>query len=161
MTEKNPKPKNEYAPFPETAPQGQTPVAVDAAATLEQWNQMVAATEKAAGDLVASPIVREGYLAHGHPADLGFVHLNSMTSSRIRKRFPLATKYEPLFAMLYAQGKLIVGQGLVKKYTARKENKTFDHTKWINKEFDKLFSNLDTYREQLREIAYNASRTDK
>lgn len=126
--------------------------------TWEQWNQMITSTEKEAGDLVASPIVRDGYLAHGHPADLGFIHLNSMTSSRIRKRFPLAVKEDPLFQMLYAQGKLIVGKGLVKKYTARKEGKTFDHTKWINKEFDKLFDNLDKYREMLREIAYNADR---
>ena len=81
-----------------------------------------------------------------------------MTASRIRKRFPLAVKDDPLFAMLYAQGKLIVGQGLVKKYKARAEGKTFNHTKWIDKEFDKLFSNLDIYREQLREIAYNADR---
>lgn len=157
MTEQNLKPKNEYAPFPETAPQ-QTPVAVDAASTLEQWGQLVSATEKMAGDLVASPIVREGYLAHGHPAELGFQHLNTMTNSRIRKRFPLATKDEPLFAMLWAQGKLIVGKGLVKKYTARKEGKEVDYKKWIDREFDKLFSNLDKYREQLREIAYNGSK---
>lgn len=126
--------------------------------TWNKWNQIIQTAEKEAGDLVASPIVRDGYLAHGHPADLGFIHLNSMTSSRIRKRFPLAVKDDPLFAMLYAQGKLIVGKGLVKKYTARKEGKTFDHTKWINKEFDKLFDSLDTYREMLREITYNADR---
>ena len=126
--------------------------------TWDKWNQIIQTTEKQAGDLVASPIVRDGYLAHGHPADLGFIHLNSMTSSRIRKRFPLAVKDDPMFAMLYAQGKLIVGKGLVKKYTARKEGKTFDHVKWINKEFDKLFDSLDKYREMLREIAYNAER---
>lgn len=126
--------------------------------TWDKWNQIIQTTERQATDLVASPIVRDGYLAHGHPADLGFIHLNSMTSSRIRKRFPLAVKDDPLFAMLYAQGKLIVGKGLVKKYTARKEGKTFDHTKWINKEFDKLFDSLDTYREMLREITYNANR---
>lgn len=126
--------------------------------TWDKWNQIIQTTERQATDLVASPIVRDGYLAHGHPADLGFIHLNSMTSSRIRKRFPLAVKDDPMFAMLFAQGKLIVGKGLVKKYTARKEGKTFDHTKWINKEFDKLFDSLDTYREMLREIAYNADR---
>lgn len=129
-----------------------------AVTTWAQWNEVIATTEETACDLVASPIVRDGYLAHGHPADLGFIHLNSMTRSRIRKRFPLAVKDDPLFAMLYAQGKLIVGQGLVKKYKARAEGKTFNHTKWIDKEFDKLFSNLDIYREQLREIAYNADR---
>ena len=136
----------------------QTDNPVQVVDTWDKWNQIIQTTEKQAGDLVASPIVRDGYLAHGHPADLGFIHLNSMTSSRIRKRFPLAVKDDPMFAMLFAQGKLIVGKGLVKKYTARKEGKTFDHTKWINKEFDKLFDSLDTYREMLREIAYNAER---
>ena len=136
----------------------QTDNPVQVVDTWDKWNQIIQTTEKQAGDLVASPIVRDGYLAHGHPADLGFIHLNSMTSSRIRKRFPLAVKDDPMFAMLFAQGKLIVGKGLVKKYTARKEGKTFDHTKWINKEFDKLFDSLDTYREMLREIAYNADR---
>lgn len=136
----------------------QTDNPVQVVDTWDKWNQIIQTTERQATDLVASPIVRDGYLAHGHPADLGFIHLNSMTSSRIRKRFPLAVKDDPMFAMLYAQGKLIVGKGLVKKYTARKEGKTFDHTKWINKEFDKLFDKLDTYREMLREIAYNADR---
>ena len=41
----------------------------------------------------------------------------------IRKRLPLATKDEPLFAMLYAQGKLIVGQGLVFAMRARDSRK--------------------------------------
>lgn len=140
-----------------TAP-AQTDSPVQVVDTWDKWNQIIQTTERQATDLVASPIVRDGYLAHGHPADLGFIHLNSMTSSRIRKRFPLAVKDDPMFAMLYAQGKLIVGKGLVKKYTARKEGKTFDHTKWINKEFDKLFDSLDTYREMLREIIYNAER---
>lgn len=140
-----------------TAP-AQTDSPVQVVDTWDKWNQIIQTTERQATDLVASPIVRDGYLAHGHPADLGFIHLNSMTSSRIRKRFPLAVKDDPMFAMLFAQGKLIVGKGLVKKYTARKEGKTFDHTKWINKEFDKLFDSLDTYREMLREIAYNADR---
>ena len=154
MTENS---KQETATSQEIAPVQVTQTA-PTVTTWEQWNQMLTSTEKQAGDLVASPIVRDGYLAHGHPADLGFIHLNSMTSSRISKRFPLAVKEDPLFQMLYAQGKLIVGKGLVKKYTARKEGKTFDHTKWINKEFDKLFDNLDKYREMLREIAYNADR---
>lgn len=148
---------NGTATSPVTVPAQQTQTA-PIVNTWGQWNEIISKAEKEAGDLVASPIVRDGYLAHGHPADLGFIHLNSMTASRIRKRFPLAVKDDPLFAMLYAQGKLIVGKGLVKKYTARKEGKTFDHTKWINKEFDKMFDGLDKYREMLREIAYNADR---
>lgn len=125
---------------------------VKSARTMEQLNQMLATIEKQAGDLVASQVVREGYLAHGHPADLGFIHLNSMTASRIKKAFPLADKTNPLFKILYAKGKYIVGQGLVKKYEARRDGKTFDHTKWINSQFKKLFSELDEFRDTLAEI---------
>jgi hypothetical protein len=111
--------------------------------------------ERHASDLVASDVVRDGYLAHGHPAALGFQHLNTMTSSRIKKRFPLFDKSEPLFRILWAKGKLIVGEELVKKYEARREGKTYDYTKAINKRFDKMFSEVEKYREHLREIAYN------
>lgn len=154
MTQKS---NQETADSQASVPAQQTLTVADVT-TWGQWNQMIEATERAAGDLVASPIVRDGYLAHGHPADLGFIHLNSMTSCRIRKRFPLAVKEDPLFAMLYAQGKLIVGQGLVKKYEARSTGKKFDHLKWIDKKFDELFNSLGAYREALREIAYNADR---
>lgn len=125
---------------------------VKSARTMDQLNQMLATIEKQAGDLVASQVVREGYLAHGHPADLGFIHLNSMTASRIKKAFPLADKTNPLFKILYAKGKYIVGQGLVKKYEARRDGETFDHTKWINSQFKKLFSELDEYKDTLAEI---------
>lgn len=122
--------------------------------TMEQWELMVKATDKASTDLVASPVVREGYMKGGHPADMGFIHLNSMTASRVKKRFPVADKHDPLFQMLYAQGKLVVGQGLVKKYEARAAGKEFDYKKWINRRFDELFDNLDKYRERLAEIKY-------
>ena len=123
--------------------------------TTDELNQSLTLMERHASDLVASDIVREGYLAHGHPASLGFQHLNTMTSSRIKKRFPLFDKSEPLFRILWAKGKLIVGEELVKKYEARKAGKTYDYTKSINKRFDKMFAEVEQYREHLREIAYN------
>lgn len=123
--------------------------------TMERWELMVKATDKASTDLVASPVVREGYMKGGHSADMGFIHLNSMTAARVKKRFPVADKHDPLFRMLYAQGKLVVGQGLVKKYEARAAGMDFDYKKWINRRFDELFDNLDKYRERLAEIRYD------
>lgn len=127
---------------------------VSSVRSMDQLNQTLALIEKKAGDLVASDVVRQGYMAHGHPADLGFIHLNSMTNSRIRKHFPLFVKDEPLYRILYAEGKLIVGKGLVKKYEARRDGKSFDHLKWIDSQFKKLFEQVGEFRDTLAEIAY-------
>ena len=144
----------ESATSPEVKPMTVTED-VSSVRTMDQLNQTLALIEKQAGDLVASQVVREGYMAHGHPADLGFIHLNSMTNSRIKKAFPLANKSEPLFRILYAKGKHIVGEGLVKKYEARRDGKKFDHCKWIDGQFKKLFEQLSDFKEVLAEIGYD------
>lgn len=122
--------------------------------TTEQLNQTLMLMERHATDLVNTDVVREGYMAHGHPAALGFQHLSTMTNSRLKKRFPLFDKSQPLFHILYAQGRVIVGEELVKKYEARRDGRVYDYTKAINKRFDKMFAELDNYQELLRTIAY-------
>ena len=122
--------------------------------TTEELTQALTLMERRASDLVALDVVREGYMAHGHPAALGFQHLNTMTSSRLKKAFPLFDKTEPLFHILWAKGKLIVGEELVKKYEARRNGKTYDYTKAINSRFAKMFKELDDYREVLLNISY-------
>lgn len=125
--------------------------------TTEQLSQALTLMEKKASDLVASPTVRVGYMAHGHPAALGFQHLNTMTSSRIKKRFPLFDRSEPLFRILWAQGKLIVGEEILKKYENRKAGKTYDYVKSINQRFKKMFADVEKYRDKLKELDYEAS----
>jgi hypothetical protein len=122
--------------------------------TTEELTQALTLMERRASDLVALDVVREGYMAHGHPASLGFQHLNTMTSSRLKKAFPLFDRTEPLFHILWAKGKLIVGEELVKKYEARKEGKTYDYTKAINSRFAKMYKELDEYREVLLNISF-------
>lgn len=122
--------------------------------TTEQLNQTLMLMERHATDLVNTDVVREGYMAHGYPAALGFQHLSTMTNSRLKKRFPLFDKSQPLFHILYAQGRVIVGEELVKKYEARRDGRVYDYTKAINKRFDKMFAELDNYQELLRTIAY-------
>lgn len=126
--------------------------------TTEQLSQALMLMEKKAGDLVASDTVREGYMAHGHPAALGFQHLNTMTSSRIKKQFPLFDRSEPLFRILWVQGKLIVGEEILKKYEARKAGKTYDYVKSIDRRFKKMFADVEQYRDKLKELDYEASR---
>lgn len=126
--------------------------------TTEQLSQALMLMEKKAGDLIASDTVRDGYMAHGHPAALGFQHLNTMTSSRIKKQFPLFDRSEPLFRILWAQGKLIVGEEILKKYEARKAGKTYDYAKSIDRRFKKMFADVEQYRDKLKELDYEASR---
>ena len=122
--------------------------------TTEELNSVLATLERRATDLVACDVVREGYIAHGHPAALGFQHLSTMTSSRLKKRFPLFDRTEPLFRILWVQGRVIVGEELVKKYEARKSGKTYDYIKSIDKRFQKMFDELQQYQEVLHCIAY-------
>lgn len=127
---------------------------VKSARTTEELDHALTILDRHATDLVASDVVRDGYLAHGHPHSLGFQHLSTMTSSRIKKRFPLFTREEPLYRILWVQGRVIVGEELVKKYEARKSGKVYDYTKAINKRFEKMFKELDTYKDLLLEIHY-------
>lgn len=122
--------------------------------TTEDLNQTLALMERRATDLVACDVVREGYMTHGHPAALGFQHLSSMTNSRLKKRFPLFDRNQPLFRILWVQGRMIVGEELVKKYEARKSGKTYDYIKSIDKRFKKMFDELQKYQDLLRNIAY-------
>ncbi len=155
MTNTTTKDTEATAVAPSPAPTATALPDVKSVRTTEELTQALTLMERRASDLVALDVVREGYMAHGHPADLGFIHLNSMTNSRIKKAFPLADKSEPLFRILYAKGKRIVGEGLVKKYEARRDGKKFDHCKWIDGQFKKLFEQLSDFKEVLAEIGYD------
>lgn len=122
--------------------------------SMEQLENTLALMERRATDLVASDVVREGYMAHGHPAALGFQHLSTMTSSRLKKKFPLFDRTQPLFHILWAKGRLIVGEELVKKYEARRDGKTYDYTKSIDRKFKKMFEELNSYAEHLAVLKY-------
>lgn len=161
-TTTNPK-KESDTPSESAVSQVQTATAtaipsVTLARTTEQLNQTLTLMERHATDLVNSSIVREGYMAHGHPAELGFQHLSTMTTSRLKKRFPLFEKKQPLFHILWAKGRVIVGEELVKKYEARREGRVYDYTKAIDERFDNMFTELEQYQDVLRDIAYEEKR---
>lgn len=139
---------------PSQAPSATALPDVKSVRTTEELTQALTLMERRASDLVALDVVREGYMAHGHPAALGFQHLNTMTSSRLKKAFPLFDKSKALYHILWAKGKLIVGEEIVKKYEARREGKNYDYTKAINSRFAKMFKELDEYREVLLNISY-------
>ena len=142
---------SEPVPSPESTTVIQSVLSVR---TTEELNQALTLMERHATDLVASDVVREGYMAHGHPAALGFQHLASMTTSRLKKKFPLFDRTEPLFRIFWVQGRVIVGEELVKKYEARKSGKTYDYIKSIDRRFKKMFDELQQYQEVLHSITY-------
>lgn len=137
------------------SPEGTTAIqSVLSVRTSEELNSVLTTLERRATDLVACDVVREGYMSHGHPAALGFQHLSTMTSSRLKKRFPLFDRTQPLFRILWVQGRVIVGEELVKKYEARKSGKTYDYIKSIDRRFQKMFDELQQYQEVLHCITY-------
>ena len=137
------------------SPEGTTAIqSVLSVRTSEELNSVLTTLERRATDLVACDVVREGYMSHGHPAALGFQHLSTMTSSRLKKRFPLFDRTQPLFRILWVQGRVIVGEELVKKYEARKSGKTYDYIKSIDRRFQKMFDELQQYQEVLHCVTY-------
>lgn len=113
------------------------------ATTLAEFEQKTALIAKEATDLMASPLVTEGYQLGGHPAELAYVHLNTMAQSRLKKHFPLADFSDPVMARLLAEAKMIVAQCMNLKYKCRAERKSYDHLKDCNYRVKKLV--LDTY----------------
>ena len=125
--------------------------------TTEELNSVLATLERRATDLVNSDVVREGYMVHGHPAELGFQHLASMTTSRLKKRFPLFDRTEPLFRILWVQGRVIVGEELVNKYKARSVGDKYDYTKAIDTRFAEMFEGLEKYRAVVARLTKDGS----
>lgn len=123
------------------------------ATTLKEFERQTALIAKRATDLMASPLVIEGYAMGGHPAELAYVHLNTMSSSRIKKAFPMANLESPLFARLLAEAKMIVAKCMNLKYQCRKDRKSYDHLRDIDRQVRQLCLKMyDEYTQQLAKL---------
>lgn len=129
-------------------------------ASEEQWNHQIAILNRKSSDLVNSDVVQQGYMVHGHPASMGFIHLNKMTTSRMRKKFPFYDHNDSLFAMLEAKVKYVVGQGILKKYEYRKRGEYIDYAKWIDKEVEKVFDDFRNWKPHYEALTNGSSKTD-
>ena len=129
-------------------------------ASEEQWNHQIAILNRKSSDLVNSEVVQQGYMVHGHPASMGFIHLNKMTTSRMRKKFPFYSHDDPLFAMLEAKVKYVVGQGILKKYECRKRGEYIDYAKWIDKEVEKIFDDFRNWKPHFEELTNGTAKAD-
>ena len=129
-------------------------------ASSAEWNHQVTILNRKSTDLVNTDVVAHGYMVHGHPASMGFINLNKMTASRMRKQFPFFDRKDPLFAMLEAKLKYIVGQGILKKYEYRKRGEYIDYAKWIDREVAKVFDDFKNWKPHYEELAHGSSKTD-
>lgn len=131
-------------------------------ASTTEWMNQVAIINRRSTDLVNLDVVQNGYMLHGKPSSMAFMNLNQMTSSRMKKKFPFYDKNDPLFAMLEAKVKYVVGQGIVKKYEAYRDGtiRNFDHMKWINAEVEKVFNDFVNWRPHYLEIADGTKNKD-
>lgn len=129
-------------------------------ASTEEWEHQVAILNRKSTDLVNSDVVATGYMAHGHPASMGFIHLNKMTASRMRKKFPFYDRNDSLFAMLEAKVKYVVGQGILKKYEFRKRGEYIDYAKWIDREVEKVFDDFKNWKPHYEELTNGSRETD-
>ncbi len=129
-------------------------------ASTEEWDHQITLLNRKSSDLVNSDVVQQGYMVHGHPASMGFIHLNKMTKSRMCKKFPFYSHDDPLFAMLEAKVKYVVGQGILKKYEYRKRGEYIDYAKWIDKEVEKVFDDFRNWKPHYEALTNGSSKTD-
>lgn len=150
------------APSPEaTTSLAGTPMPdVASARSVTELEQALAIMERRSSDIIALPTVQEGYMAHGHPASLGFQNMNTMTKSRLKKKYPLFTTDEPLFRILWLKGRNIVAEEILAKYKARLEGKSYDYAKEIDRRFELMFAETSRYNEVLAEIEYDGGESD-
>lgn len=120
--------------------------------TQEELENKLSVIEKRASDLVNTPTVRDGYIKGGHPASLAFQHLNVMTQSRLKKNFPNFNRTNPLMRILWAQGKLIVGEEILNKYKHRLSGEPYDYAKVINKRFKDMFTKIGEYEKVIAKL---------
>lgn len=122
--------------------------------TLAEFEHRTAMITKEATDLMASPLVTEGYAMGGHPAELAYVHLNTMSTSRIKKIFPMANLQDPLFARLVAEAKMIVANCMNLKYKCRAERKSYDHLHDIDRQVKQMCKEMyDKCREEILKLS--------
>lgn len=122
-----------------------------------EWTNQVAIINRKATDLVNLDVVKDGYMVSGKPSSMAFMNLNQMTSSRMKKHFPFYDRNDPLFAMLEARVKLKVGEGMVKKYEARRSGTRFDHNKWINEQTELVFRDFANWKPIFAELGHESS----
>lgn len=104
------------------------PVITECTAVSEVHDQNMV-IQKQASDLVAEPIVQEGYMRSGQSPATAFINVNSMARKRLASIFPAVDWKDPLFERILVEARLICAQCIKRKYVCRENRTPYDHLK--------------------------------
>ena len=109
--------------------------------------------QKAATDLVAEPIVQEGYMRSGQSPATAFINVNSMARKRLHNIFPAADWKEPLMERILVEARLICAECIKLKYVCRENRTPYDHLKDATIRIQKMIrDNFIKYGEHIKKI---------
>lgn len=97
--------------------------------TIAEVRQQSALINKMATDIVAEPIVQNGYMLSGQNGQTAYINIMSMAKKRLLKIFPVADLKEPLYERLMAEAKYICAECIHRKYECRERRQPYDHLK--------------------------------
>ena len=93
---------------------------------------------KMATDLVAEPLVQEGYIAGGHSANTVYINVQGMAKKRLSAIFPTANWKDPIYERLLMEGRLIAAECIHLKYECRARRQPYDHLMDCTKRIQKM-----------------------
>ena len=145
------------APSQAIVPSTTSAVVVSAVAITE----FLAETKKIvrqATDIMANPLIADGYALSGKPSSLAFVHLTMMANKRLKRHFPCFDQTDPVFGRLLAEAKLIVAKCMLVKYECRARRQTYNHLEDMTVQINKLVRDrFDMYKEQIKKLSVDGT----
>ena len=128
------------------------PVITDCKTVSEVHTQNMA-IQKMATDLVALPIVQEGYLRSGQAPATAYINVNSMARKRLHTLFPTADWNDPLFERLMVEARYICAECIKLKYECRERRTPYDHLKDATIRINKMVrDNFVKYEESIKKL---------
>lgn len=145
------------APSQAIVPSTTSAVVVSAVAITE----FLAETKKIvrqATDIMANPLISDGYALSGMPSSLAFVHLTMMANKRLKYHFPCFDQTDPVFGRLLAEAKLIVAKCMLVKYECRARRQAYNHLEDMTVQINKLVRDrFDMYKEQIKKLSVDGT----
>lgn len=126
--------------------------------SLQEVHSQSMAINKMATDLVAEPIVQEGYMLSGQNANVAFINVQGMAKSRLKSIFPTADWKDPIYERLLMEARLIAAECIHLKYECRKRRQPYDHLLDCTKRIQKMVRDkFLAYSEQIKQLPAEVS----
>lgn len=121
--------------------------------TVSEVHEQNMLIQKAATDLVAEPIVQEGYMRSGQSPATAFINVNSMARKRLAHIFPAADWKEPLMERILVEARHICAECIKLKYECRERRVPYDHLKDATIRIQKMVrDNFIKYSDHIKQI---------